>query len=70
MSCPDKNIYQPQSAKDIPQVFSIDEGFCKDREDNLHCNCWWDTEDKPCCACGYNGGKEDNEEALLDSSME
>lgn len=66
--CKDSHIYEPQSAKDIPQVFSKDEGFCESREDNLHCVCWW--EEKPCCACGYDPphvheggcGCEDNRE--------
>lgn len=50
--CPDKhNFYVPQSAKDIPQVFDVEEGFCKVREDNLHCVCWWD--EMKCCACGH-----------------
>lgn len=56
--CEDSNLYQPQSAKDIPQVFKEEDGFCKVREDNLHCVCWWD--DKPCCACNFNGGKIDD----------
>ncbi len=55
MSCPNKHIYKPQSAKDIPQVFEEDDGFCRVREDNLHCLCWWDSNDIPCCACGFNG---------------
>jgi len=56
--CNDNSVYEPQSAKDIPQVFDKDEGFCEKREDNLHCNCWWDSE-SPCCGCGYNGGHID-----------
>ncbi len=53
MCSKEQGYYQPQSAKDIPQVFTVEEGFCKDREDNLHCNCWWDG--KPCCGCKDNG---------------
>ena len=62
-NCKDSHIYEPQSAKDIPQVSSAEEGFCKIREDNLHCLCWWnegEKADKPCCACGYL--KDDNEQ--------
>ena len=34
-----------------------EEGYCKERSDRAHCDCWWDGE--PCCACWYDG---DNEE--------
>lgn len=34
-----------------------EEGYCKERPDRAHCDCWWDGE--PCCACWYDG---DNEE--------
>jgi len=50
MPCSD-NVYKPQSAKDIPQVFTAEEGFCKVREDNLHCECWWECMN--CCSCGH-----------------
>lgn len=59
--CPD-NTYKPQSAKDIPQVYSENEGFCEVREDNLHCECWWNNGEvavDPCCACGYIGEEND-----------
>lgn len=31
--------------------------FCPKRDDQTHCNCWWDG--KPCCACGSNEGHID-----------
>ena len=61
--CPDKHTYLPQSARDIPQINTAQDGFCQVREDNLHCSCWWNEgkpSDKPCCACGY----EDTEVGL------
>ena len=52
-TCPeeDDTVYIPQHAKDIPQVFTTEDGFCKHREDNLHCFCWW--KEESCCSCGH-----------------
>ena len=32
---------------------TLDEGYCPLRDDELHCDCWWECE--PCCACSYDG---------------
>jgi hypothetical protein len=29
-----------------------EETLCSEREDGQHCNCWYDNEETPCCACG------------------
>ncbi len=36
----------------------VDEGHCPKRDDEIHCDCWWDG-GKPCCACGHNGGADE-----------
>jgi hypothetical protein len=30
----------------------LDNGYCPNREDKIHCECWWD-ERGPCCSCGH-----------------
>jgi len=30
---------------------SIDEGHCEARNDETHCQCWWDGDE--CCNCGH-----------------
>ncbi len=32
------------------------EGYCDKREDETHCEHWWDGE--PCCSCGHDQPKE------------
>jgi hypothetical protein len=35
---------------------TLEEGFCPQRQDESHCECWWD--DGECCNCGYGPHKE------------
>lgn len=44
---------QPQVINDVCGD-CITEGCCPRREDEVHCEDWWDG-DAPCCACGHNG---------------
>lgn len=37
--------------------------YCPNRDDNIHCNCWWDG-DKPCCACGSDYPPPEEEHSL------
>jgi len=39
----EKSHYEPESAR-------LTETPCPAREDQMHCNCWYDGGD--CCACG------------------
>ena len=32
--------------------WTMEEGFCPERGDETHCNCWWDED--ICCACGHD----------------
>jgi hypothetical protein len=35
----------------VVQLSPQDEGLCYAREDEQHCNCWWDG--NACCSCGH-----------------
>jgi len=35
---------------------TMQEGFCRERQDESHCNHWWDG--GVCCDCGYGSHKE------------
>lgn len=33
--------------------YMLDEEYCPRREDETHCECWWDGD--ACCSCGASG---------------